>query len=111
MLAVWSGLLLRSVTTPTILTEERARASLDILMSTPLPTHAIVLGKWWACYRRMLPLLILPALTGLFVDSAMPDIPAGLPRRSGIRSYRSADGIAWRRESCPPSSSWPTPPP
>ena len=79
MLAVWSGLLLLSVTTPTSLTEERSRASLDILMSTPLPTHSIVMGKWWASCRRMLPLLILPALTGLFVGFATPDIPVFLP--------------------------------
>jgi hypothetical protein len=73
--AVWAGLLLASATTPTVLTEERARASLDVLLSTPLPTHAIVLGKWWACYRRLLPLLILPALTGLFLAVAMPENP------------------------------------
>jgi hypothetical protein len=73
--AVWAGLLLASATTPTVLTEERARASLDVLLSTPLPTHAIVLGKWWACYRRMLPLLILPGLTGLLMAVAMPEFP------------------------------------
>ena len=95
MLAVWSGLLLLSATTPTSLTEERSRASLDILMSTPLPTHAIVLGKWWASYRRMLPLLILPALTGLFVGVATPDIPrVSASGVSGIRQYRSARRIA-----------------
>lgn len=80
MFAIWSGLLLSSATTPTILTEERARGSLDILMSTPLSTHTIVLGKWWASYRRIMPLLILPALTGLFVAAAMPDFPMFLPR-------------------------------
>ena len=44
-----------------------------------MSTHAIVLGKWWASYRRMLPLLILPALTGLFVAVATPDVPVLLP--------------------------------
>ena len=55
------------------------RGSLDILLTTPLPTHAIVLGKWWATYRRMLPLLVLPALAGLFVAAASPDEPRWMP--------------------------------
>jgi ABC-type transport system involved in multi-copper enzyme maturation permease subunit len=70
MLAVFAGLLFQSAVAPTVLTEERARGSLDVLMATPLPTHRIVLGKWWAAYRRMLPLLILPAFTSVFVASA-----------------------------------------
>ena len=57
MLASCAGLLLPSATAPTTLTEERVRGSLDILMSTPLSTRSIVLGKWWASYRRMLPLV------------------------------------------------------
>jgi hypothetical protein len=75
------GLLILSATAPTTLTEERARASLDILLATPLPTHVIVLGKWWATNRRALPLLVLPALTGLFVAVACPDRPIWLPLR------------------------------
>src|SRR5262249_8634483 len=70
-----------SATAPTALTEERARGSLDILMSTPLSTHQIVLGKWWAAYRRTLPMLVLPALSGLFVASCCLDYPAWLPAR------------------------------
>ncbi len=80
-LGVTFGLLILSATAPTCLTEERARGSLDILLTTPLPTHLIVLGKWWATFRRVLPLLILPALTGLFVAAASPDQPTWLPMR------------------------------
>jgi len=79
--AVSFGLLILSATAPTTLTEERVRGSLDVLLTTPLPTHVIVLGKWWATYRRALPLLVLPALTGLFVAVASPDLPIWLPVR------------------------------
>ena len=73
------GLLLLSATAPTTLTEERVRGSLDVLLTTPLPTRVIVLGKWWANYRRALPLVLLPALTGLFVAVASPEQPIWLP--------------------------------
>ena len=78
-LAVTFGLLILSATAPTTLTEERVRGSLDVLLTTPLPTHVIVLGKRWATYRRALPLVLLPALTGLFVAVASPDRPMWLP--------------------------------
>ena len=73
------GLLLLSAMAPTTLTEERVRGSLDVLLTTPLPTRVIVLGKWWANYRRALPLVLLPALTGLFVAVASPEQPLWLP--------------------------------
>ena len=73
------GLLLPSATAPTTLTEERVRGSLDVLLTTPLPTRVIVVSKWWAIYRRALPLVLLPALTGLFVAVASPDQPTYLP--------------------------------
>jgi ABC-type transport system involved in multi-copper enzyme maturation permease subunit len=78
-LSVSFGLLILSATAPTALTEERARGSLDILLTTPLSTHVIVLGKWWATYRRVLPLLVVPALTGLFVAAASPGAPRWMP--------------------------------
>jgi ABC-type transport system involved in multi-copper enzyme maturation permease subunit len=81
LMAASFGLLILSATAPTTLTEERVRGSLDILMTTPLPTHTIVLGKWWATYRRSIPLVLLPALTGLFVAVASPDYPSWLPTR------------------------------
>ncbi len=73
--SVTFGLLILSARAPTSLTEERVRGSLDILLTTPLPTHVIVLSKWWATYRSALPLLVIPALTGLFVAAACPELP------------------------------------
>jgi ABC-type transport system involved in multi-copper enzyme maturation permease subunit len=93
--AVAFGLLLLSVTAPTTLTEERVRGSLDVLMSTPLPTRTIVLGKWWATYRRTLPLLLLPSLAGLFVATAMLDAPFYLPPQMmhSVRPANTADRL------------------
>jgi ABC-type transport system involved in multi-copper enzyme maturation permease subunit len=53
------ALLMLSVTAATSLTEERVRGSLDVLLATPLPTSAIVLGKWWGTFRNV-PLLAIP---------------------------------------------------
>jgi hypothetical protein len=33
-----------------------------VLMSTPLPTRAIVWGKWWGTFRTVRPLLVLPVV-------------------------------------------------
>ena len=60
------GLLLLSVDSATSLAEERARGSLDVLMTTPLSTRSIVWAKWRGAYRRVLSLAVLPAI----VDSA-----------------------------------------
>jgi ABC-type transport system involved in multi-copper enzyme maturation permease subunit len=54
------GLLLLSVIASTSLAEERVRGSLDVLMTTPLSTGQIVLGKWLGSYRLVPPLVILP---------------------------------------------------
>jgi ABC-type transport system involved in multi-copper enzyme maturation permease subunit len=54
------GLLLVSVTSVTRLFEERVAGSLDVLLTTPLPTSSIVSGKWWATYRTVLLLTVLP---------------------------------------------------
>ena len=59
---VSAGLLLLSVSAATSLAEERQRGSLDVLLSTPLSTRSIVLGKWWGAFRGVPPLAILPAL-------------------------------------------------
>ena len=45
------GLLLLSVSAATSLAEERTRGSLDILLSTPISTFAILVGKWWGAFR------------------------------------------------------------
>ena len=54
------GLLLVSVTSVTRLFEERVAGSLDVLLVTPLPTPSIVSGKWWATYRTVVLLAVLP---------------------------------------------------
>ena len=60
ILQVVIGLLLVSVTSPTGLTEERVRGSLDVLLATPLPTAVIVWGKWWGAYRSVIWLALPP---------------------------------------------------
>ncbi|WP_165253107.1 ABC transporter permease [Paludisphaera soli] len=61
-LQVSAGLLLLSIPAATSLAEERQRGSLDILLTTPLSTRSIVLGKWWGAFRGVLPLAIWPML-------------------------------------------------
>ncbi len=56
------GLLFVSVAAASSLGEERARGSLDLLLTTPLSTREIVLGKWMGAYRMVPLLAILPAL-------------------------------------------------
>ncbi|HWE35441.1 MAG TPA: ABC transporter permease subunit [Isosphaeraceae bacterium] len=56
------GLLLLSVGSATSLAEERSRGSLDVLMTTPLSTPAIVWGKWLGTFRRAPWLAALPTL-------------------------------------------------
>jgi ABC-type transport system involved in multi-copper enzyme maturation permease subunit len=67
------GLLLVSITAPTVLTEERVRGSLDVLLASPLETERIVLAKWWGAYRRVPALVLLPAIGMLFFALAAPD--------------------------------------
>ncbi len=57
------GLLLLSVAASSSLAEERARGSLDVLMTTPLPTRKIVMGKWWGVYRGAVAIALLPCGT------------------------------------------------
>lgn len=61
-LQVGAGLLLLSASAATSLAEERQRGDLDVLLATPLPTRAIVWGKWWGASRALPPLLVLPTL-------------------------------------------------
>jgi ABC-type transport system involved in multi-copper enzyme maturation permease subunit len=63
------GLLLVSVTSVTSLFEERVRGSLDVLLTTPLPTSSIVWGKWWGAFRSALLVMLLPL--GLIVCLAL----------------------------------------
>jgi ABC-type transport system involved in multi-copper enzyme maturation permease subunit len=65
------ALLLVSLFAPTVLAEERVRGSLDVLMTTPLPTDRIVLSKWWGAYRVVPALALLPAISCLLITAAM----------------------------------------
>jgi ABC-type transport system involved in multi-copper enzyme maturation permease subunit len=56
------GLLLLSVSASTSLVEERVRGSLDVLMTTPMSTLAILTGKWLGTARQVYMLAILPSL-------------------------------------------------
>lgn len=67
VLIVGVGLLLLSVSAATTLAEERVRGSLDILMTTPLPTRRIVLGKWLGGYRGAPWLAVIPGIIALTI--------------------------------------------
>jgi ABC-type transport system involved in multi-copper enzyme maturation permease subunit len=85
------GLLLVSMTAPTALAEERARGSLDVLMTTPLPTDRIVLAKWWGAFRVVPALAFLPAIGALIVGFAGPEIASG----AFTSSAQAADPVGW----------------
>src|SRR4029077_10708378 len=68
-LQVGAGLLLLSVSAATSLAEERRRGSLDVLMATPLPSRAIVWGKWWGAFRAVPQLLVLPVVLATALSS------------------------------------------
>jgi len=61
-LQVAIGMLLLSLSAATSLSEERARGSLDVLMTTTLSTREIVLGKWLGTFRLVPALAVLPTL-------------------------------------------------
>ncbi|WZO96269.1 ABC transporter permease [Isosphaeraceae bacterium EP7] len=67
-LQVSIGMLLLSVTAATSLAEERARGSLDVLMTTTLSTRQIVMGKWLGTFRLVPWLAVLPVLVILCSD-------------------------------------------
>jgi ABC-type transport system involved in multi-copper enzyme maturation permease subunit len=56
------GLLLASVSSVTVLAQERAGGTLEVLLATPLSTRSIVWGKWWGAYRVMPRLAVLPVV-------------------------------------------------
>jgi ABC-type transport system involved in multi-copper enzyme maturation permease subunit len=71
-LQIFFGLILVSLTAPTALAEERVRGGLDVLLTSPLSTASIVRGKWWAIYRTVPWLAILPAVGMAAVAIASP---------------------------------------
>jgi ABC-type transport system involved in multi-copper enzyme maturation permease subunit len=56
------GLLLMSLVTPASLAEERARGSLEVMLSTPLSARDLILGKWLAHYRIVPWIALLPGV-------------------------------------------------
>ena len=74
------GLLLLSVTAATSLAEERACGSLDLLLSTPLSTRQIVLGKWLGAFRVVPLLAVLPTTVILSESYVAETAHGGLPR-------------------------------
>jgi ABC-type transport system involved in multi-copper enzyme maturation permease subunit len=73
------GLLMLSVIAPTSMSEERQRGSLDVLVSTPLSTTAILLGKWWGTFRLVPFLAIGPGIVALAMATArVSSTPRGM---------------------------------
>jgi ABC-type Na+ efflux pump permease subunit len=70
------GLLLFSVSAVTSLSEERARGSLDVLLTTPLSTPTILQAKWWGTFRTVPLLAALPALN-LMATSVLSMVSRG----------------------------------
>lgn len=56
------GLLLLCVSSSTALAEERVRDSLDVLLSTPLPTRLILKGKWLGAARALPGIVVWPSI-------------------------------------------------
>jgi ABC-type transport system involved in multi-copper enzyme maturation permease subunit len=61
------GLLLLSVSAVFSLAEERMRGSLDVLLTTPLSTRSILVGKWGGAFRTVPQLLFAPAVTSVLI--------------------------------------------
>jgi ABC-type transport system involved in multi-copper enzyme maturation permease subunit len=61
------GLLLLSVSAATSLAEERMRGTLDVLLTTPISTRSILVGKWLGAIRSVPALLFAPIITGLLL--------------------------------------------
>ncbi len=72
VIQVGFGLLILSAVAPMSLAEERQRGSLDVLMTTPLSTRTIVLGKWMGTFRRVPWLAIGPGIMALALATAGP---------------------------------------
>ena len=74
------GLLLVSASTASVLAEERARGSLDVLLTTPISTRAILRAKWLGAFRSVLGLAVWPLILGsVWIFARAPE-----PARIGI---------------------------
>jgi ABC-type transport system involved in multi-copper enzyme maturation permease subunit len=69
-LEVFAGILIVCVTAAASLADERARGSLDVLLTTQLSTRQIVLGKWLGACRVLPVVALLPAILtlGFIID-------------------------------------------
>ena len=56
------GIPLLLISAATALVEERARGSLDVLLTTPLSSRSIVLAKWWSVFRHVPAILVMPVV-------------------------------------------------
>jgi ABC-type transport system involved in multi-copper enzyme maturation permease subunit len=74
------GMLILSATAPTVLAEERVRGSLDVLLSTPLSTRSIVVGKWLGACRGVIVMALLPLYGAIWMACTLPDIPSWVGR-------------------------------
>ena len=88
------GLLLLSLSAPTVLAEERVRGSLDVLMTTPISTDRIVLAKWWGAFRVVPALALLPAFGAIVIAAGEPSEFRTGPCRSEPGSARNIDRLA-----------------
>ncbi len=95
VLLVPFGLLMLSAVAPMSLSEERQRGSLDVLMSTPLSTRTIVVGKWLGTFRLVPWLAIGPGMVTLALATG-PHSPMTDPRHLTLleRLYGSALMVA-----------------
>jgi ABC-type transport system involved in multi-copper enzyme maturation permease subunit len=59
------GIPLLLISASMALVEERARGSLDILLTTPITSRTVVLAKWWSVFRLTAQLLLFPLIVAV----------------------------------------------
>ncbi len=72
------GLLLLMISATTALAEERDRGSLDVVLTTPLPSRTILWGKWWGTFAMVPRMAILPIWVGAALAMVTGDLGAFL---------------------------------
>ena len=75
LLVLLFGFVIVSAMPPTSLAEER-HGTLEVLLTTPLSTREIVVAKWWAVYRTVLVLALVPLYAATAFAVSIPDLPA-----------------------------------
>ena len=88
------GLMVLSVQAPTALGEERLRGTLDVLMTAPISTRAILWGKWLGTFRIALWLAVLPAIAATLIAATCPSVSPTFRRAAAtVPMCRSARPI------------------